>query len=72
MCRSHFALQSPVTTNHLHSYPCVKALLPHSNPSRMHDVCYLRGCLPKILIPILDHIADFLEILHVIELHFVS
>ena len=25
----------------------------------------LRGCLPKILIPILDHITDFLETLHV-------
>ena len=25
---------------------------------------YLRGCLPKILIPILDHITDFLETLH--------
>ena len=25
----------------------------------------LRGCLPKILIPIFDHITDFLETLHV-------
>ena len=26
---------------------------------------HLRGCLPKILIPILDHITGFLETLHV-------
>ena len=62
--RSNISLKTKV---HIFRRNVLSVLLYGAEPWKVTKwVCQkLKSCLPKILIPILDHITDFLETLHV-------